>query len=104
MLECRYCGNEHDVRDLCRARRVHRRTFLFTASVAAVGAVLPAPPADPRAAYVAGRAMGRAVGVPIAQVIADPRFRERDGWRLIQGRAGVWLGLWRPEGDWSTKL
>jgi hypothetical protein len=42
--ECRYCGNDHDVRDLCRARRVSRRTFLFASGAAAVGACLPAPP------------------------------------------------------------
>jgi hypothetical protein len=44
MAECRYCGNDHDVRDLCRARRVNRRAFLFAAGAAAVGACLPAPP------------------------------------------------------------
>lgn len=38
--ECRYCGNAHAVTDLCRPRRVSRRLFLFTASAAAVGAVI----------------------------------------------------------------
>lgn len=40
MTECRYCVNAHDVRELCRARRVSRRKFLFGlgATVAAVAA------------------------------------------------------------------
>lgn len=44
--ECRWCGNDHDVSELCRPRRVSRRSFLFTASAAAAGAlVAPACPA-----------------------------------------------------------
>lgn len=42
MTECRYCGDAHDERDLCRARRVSRRRFLFV-GVAAVAAAATAP-------------------------------------------------------------
>lgn len=40
--ECRYCGNEHDVKELCRARRVGRRAFLFALGAAAAAAAMPA--------------------------------------------------------------
>lgn len=44
--ECRWCGNAHDVQELCRPRRVNRRTFLFTTGAAVAGAlVAPACPA-----------------------------------------------------------
>lgn len=45
---CRWCGNRHDPLALCRARRVSRRTFLFTASAAAIGAaIVPACVIEP---------------------------------------------------------
>lgn len=36
MAECRYCGNDHAPTDLCRARRVNRRSFfgVFAAGLA----------------------------------------------------------------------
>jgi hypothetical protein len=39
MPECKWCGNQHDPADLCRALRVSRRTFLFASGAAAVGVV-----------------------------------------------------------------
>lgn len=37
--ECRYCGNAHDVAELCRPRRVGRRAFLMAIGAAAAGVV-----------------------------------------------------------------
>jgi hypothetical protein len=45
MTECRYCGNGHDVRELCHARRVSRRRFLL--ALGATAAVVAAAPHVP---------------------------------------------------------
>jgi hypothetical protein len=42
-MTCDYCGDEHDVTALCRARGVSRRRFLFLGGMAAAAAVLPLP-------------------------------------------------------------
>jgi hypothetical protein len=40
-MECRWCGNDHPVSELCRAQRVSRRLFCFALGAAAVAAALP---------------------------------------------------------------
>lgn len=51
--ECPWCGNAHAAEELCRARRVSRRTFLLSASATAAVALLPASAVElpPLSAY-----------------------------------------------------
>ncbi len=44
---CPWCSNLHPTNELCRAKRVSRRTFLITASAATAGAMLPLPQLEP---------------------------------------------------------
>lgn len=88
--ECRWCGNAHDVSELCRPRRVNRRAFILTASAAAAGAlVAPALPAPLPPAYnysqmmfLAGRRGGKSRALDA--------FLYGQQWLLTDATTGNW--------------
>jgi hypothetical protein len=92
--ECRYCGNAHAVTELCRAQRVNRRMFLFTASAAAVGALLPAPPVAIEASMAQWGATWTVVEAPNTQLfLATLNFRKVAEQHGFEMPLGAWTEI-----------
>lgn len=97
--ECRYCGNDHDVRDLCRARRVSRRIFVFTASAAAVGACLPASASPMVGGLCRCATCLRSPAYVAFLALRDAEIRAAvmyPTWALVRARNGTWIATGRP--------